>query len=80
VGYAESNCAFPPLVSRNHRGSDHGSRAAVRGRRRLQVVVTKEVTMNDTIRAFLYGLLILTAALIPPTLSVIDLIEKLVGS
>ena len=51
-----------------------------RERRRSQVVVTKEVTMNDTFRAFLYGLLILTAALIPPTLSVIDLIEKLVGS
>ena len=49
-------------------------------RRRSQVVVTKEVTMNDTLRAFLYGSLILTAALIPPILSVIDLIEKLVGS
>ena len=49
-------------------------------RRRSQVVVTKEVTMNETIRAFLYGLLILAAALIPPTLSVIDMIEKLVGS
>jgi hypothetical protein len=50
------------------------------GQRRSQVVVTKEVTMNDTLRAFLYGSLILTAALIPPILSVIDLIEKLVGS
>jgi hypothetical protein len=49
-------------------------------RGRSQVVVTKEVTMNETIRAFLYGLLILAAALIPPTLSVIDMIEKLVGS
>jgi len=49
-------------------------------RRRSQVVVTKEVTMNETIRAFLYGLLILAAALIPPTLSVIDMIVKLVGS
>jgi len=49
-------------------------------RRRWLVVVTKEVTMNATFRAFLYGLLILTAALIPPTISVVKLIENLVGS
>jgi len=36
--------------------------------------------MNATFRAFLYGLLILTAALIPPTISVVKLIENLVGS
>jgi hypothetical protein len=57
---------------------DRASQTEERGR--SQVVVTKEVTMNETIRAFLYGLLILAAALIPPTLSVIDMIEKLVGS
>ncbi len=36
--------------------------------------------MNETFRAFLYGILILAAALIPPTLSVIDMIAKTVGS
>jgi hypothetical protein len=36
--------------------------------------------MNETFRAFLYGILILTAALIPPAISIIKLIEKLVGS
>jgi uncharacterized membrane protein len=42
--------------------------------------ITKGVAMNETFRAFLYGILILAAALIPPTLSVIDMIEKTVAS
>jgi hypothetical protein len=42
--------------------------------------ITKRLAMNETFRAFLYGILILAAALIPPTLSVIDMIEKIVGS
>jgi hypothetical protein len=46
----------------------------------LLLNIAKEVAMNETFRAFLYGILILASALIPPTLSVIDMIEKLVGS
>jgi hypothetical protein len=49
-------------------------------RRLWLVVVTREVTMSATFRAFLYGLLILAAALIPPTISVVKLLENLVGS
>jgi hypothetical protein len=39
-----------------------------------------EVTMNETFRAFLYGILILAAALIPPVISLIDVLGKLAGS
>jgi hypothetical protein len=35
--------------------------------------------MNETLRAFLYGILILAAALIPPMISLVELIAK-VGS
>lgn len=35
--------------------------------------------MNANIRAFLYGTLILVAALIPPTISLIELIRKFGG-
>jgi hypothetical protein len=31
VDHAESNYAFPPFVPQDHRGSNHGSRAAERG-------------------------------------------------
>jgi hypothetical protein len=41
--------------------------------------VAKEVTMNANIRAFLYGALILVAALIPPMISLVDLIRKFGG-
>lgn len=39
-------------------------------------VVAKEVTMNETFRAFVYGILILAAALIPPVISLLDLTVK----
>jgi hypothetical protein len=35
-------------------------------------VVAKEAAMIDTIRAFLYGVLILVAALIPPVVSLVQ--------
>jgi hypothetical protein len=43
------------------------------------LVIAKEVVMDETLRAFLYGILILAAALIPPVISLIELIAK-VGS
>ncbi len=43
------------------------------------LVVAKEVMMNETLRAFLYGIFILAAALIPPVISLIELFAK-VGS
>ena len=36
--------------------------------------------MNRTDRAFLYGILILAAALIPPVISLIELIAKVASS
>jgi hypothetical protein len=44
------------------------------------VVVAKEVTMNETLRASLYGILIPTAALLPPVISLIELIAKFCSS
>jgi len=35
-------------------------------------VMVKEVTMSKTFSAFLYGILILAAALIPPVISAIE--------
>jgi hypothetical protein len=42
--------------------------------------VAKEVAMNENVRALLYGSLILTAALLPPMISLIDLIKKFGGA
>jgi hypothetical protein len=36
--------------------------------------------MMETFRAFLYGILILATALIPPVISAIELIERFTGS
>ena len=49
------------------------------GQTRSSVIIAKEVTMDENIGAFLYGTLILVAALIPPMISLIDSIEKYVG-
>jgi len=38
----------------------------------LSVVVAKEVAMNETFRAFLYGIMILATALIPPVISLME--------
>jgi len=45
-------------------------------RRLSHVIVTKEVAMNETFHALLYGILILAAASIPTAISVIDMIDK----
>jgi hypothetical protein len=42
--------------------------------------MAKEVVMNENVRAFLYGSLILTAALLPPMISLIELIRKFGGA
>jgi len=38
----------------------------------LCIVIAKEAAMNETIRAFLYGALILATALIPPVISLMQ--------
>jgi hypothetical protein len=56
--------AFPPLVSYKHGRFDY---------RWLQpgtcAFIAKEVAMIKTFRAFLYGVLILVTALVPPVIS-----------
>jgi hypothetical protein len=42
--------------------------------------MAKEVAMNENIRAFLYGSMILAAALLPPIISLIEQIKKLGGA
>lgn len=43
-----------------------------RGVALLYVIVAKEAAMNETIRAFLYGVMILATALIPPVISLMQ--------
>jgi len=40
----------------------------------------KEVAMNENVRAILYGSLILAVALLPPMISLIELIRKFSGT